>query len=146
MSNNWNAVDRGLKDSRTPKDFRCIECGSVPRLTDGGEIYPHRSDLHAKKFYKCDVCPSSYCGCHPDTTTPLGYPCGPQTRRARGNAHAAIDPIWREKIASRHKVYERLAQKMGYDRGQCHVAHMTADEANEAAKVAREIRKEFESR
>jgi len=141
----WNSVDKGLQDERTPPNFRCIECGEKPRLTDGKEIYPHREDLHSKHFYVCDKCPSSYCGCHPDTTTPLGYPCGAQTRKARGIAHAVIDPIWREKIAGRRYVYNELGRRLGLERDKCHVAWMTATEARHAADVAREIRKDIES-
>lgn len=142
----WNETDHGLADKRTPPDFRCIECGSEPRLTDGREIYPHRPDLATKRFYKCDGCASSYCGCHPDTTTPLGYPCGDTTRRARSAAHAVIDPIWRDKLTSRQTVYFELARRLQIPREQCHVAWMTADEARDAAGVAKEIRKELESR
>lgn len=142
----WNEVDQGLKDKRTPPEFRCIECGSEPRLTDGTEIYPHRSDLASKRFYKCDVCPSSYCGCHPNTTTPLGYPCGNDTRKARSAAHAVIDPIWQENLTSRKTVYFELARRLQVPQGECHVAWMTASEAKDAAQVAVAIRQELESR
>ena len=142
----WNDTDHGLKDKRTPKDFRCIECGNEPRLTDGSEIYPHRPDLASKRFYKCDTCPSSYCGCHPDTTTPLGYPCGSATRKARGEAHAVIDPIWREKKASRKTVYFELARRLQIPLEECHVAWMTADEARDAAQVAKAIRTDLDRR
>ena len=141
----WNEVDHGLNDERTPPDFRCIECGKQPRLTDGREIYPHRPDLHSKRFYKCDNCNGSYCGCHPDTTTPLGYPCGPETRKARSAAHEKIDPIWREKITSRNKVYAMLADKMGIRRNDCHIAWMTASEARKAASLAQEIRNDLKN-
>lgn len=142
----WNETDHGLKDKRTPPDFRCIECGSEPRLTDGREIYPHRPDLASKRFYKCDTCPSSYCGCHPNTTTPLGYPCGAQTRKARGEAHAVVDPIWRDRITSRQTVYFELARRLQIPREECHIAWMTADEARDAALVAKDIRADLERR
>lgn len=145
MQNRWNAVDYGLRDKRTPPDFRCIECGAVPRLTDGAEIYPHRPDLHAKKFYVCDSCRGSYCGCHPDTTTPLGYPCGPQTRKARMAAHDVIDAIWRNKIATRKEVYRNLAARLGIPHHECHVAWMNADEARHAAKVGEQMAADMRS-
>ena len=142
----WNETDHGLNDKRTPPDFRCIEGGSEPRLTDGREIYPHRPDLASKRFYKCDTCPSSYCGCHPNTTTPLGYPCGAQTRKARGEAHAVVDPIWRDRITSRQTVYFELARRLQIPREECHIAWMTADEARDAALVAKDIRADLEKR
>lgn len=146
MGHYMNQVDRGLDDPRTPPDFRCIECGKTPRLTSGEEIYPHRPDLHQKSFYVCDTCTSSYCGCHPQTTTPLGYPCGPATRKARSAAHAVIDPIWRDGLASRKDVYRDLARKMGMRHGECHVAWMTAPEAYKAVSMADDIRRFYEKR
>ena len=142
----WNAQDYGLQDKRTPPDFRCIECGSKPRLTDGKEIYPHRPDLAKKRFYKCDTCKSSYCGCHPDTTTPLGYPCGPETRKARGEAHAVIDPIWRERHASRQTVYFELARRLDLPRDECHIAWMNAEDARDAARVGEDIARDIKER
>lgn len=146
MGHHMNSVDRGLDDPRTPPDFRCIECGAKPRLTGGQEIYPHRRDLYTKKFYVCDNCPSSYCGCHPETTTPLGYPCGPKTRRARGHAHSVIDPIWRDKLATRREVYHELAKRLDVPNNECHVAWMTADDAFVAAKIAQIMRDFYEER
>ena len=146
MAHHLNRVDRGLDDPRTPPNFRCIECGTVPRLTDGAEIYPHRADLHAKRFYVCDSCTSSYCGCHPETTVPLGYPCGAATRKARSAAHSVIDPIWRERLASRKDVYSDLARKLGVPREECHVAWMTADQAYRAADMGQDIRRFYETR
>lgn len=140
----WNDVDLGLADPRTPRDFRCIECGGQPRLTDGREIYPHRADLAAKSFYKCGC--GAYAGCHPDTTTPLGYPCGAATRKARGEAHAVIDPIWRQRLASRPAVYADLARRLDIPRDECHVAWMDAARAREAARAGREMRADFEAR
>lgn len=135
----YNLVDYSLTDERTPPDFRCIECDNVPRLTDGSEIYPHRADLHEKRFYVCDTCTGSYCGCHPNTTTPLGYPCGPQTRKARSAAHDAIDPIWRSGRLSRHAVYRKLADLMKIPRDHCHVAWMSAEEARKVESLAERI-------
>jgi hypothetical protein len=103
-------------------------------------LYPHRSDLYEKNFYKCSC--GAYVGCHPNTNIALGNPCGPQTRKARNLAHQAIDPIWKNSPLSRNEVYRRLAQKLNIRREVCHVAHMTAPEAFKAAQAAEEIGKE----
>lgn len=59
----------------------CVECGRRGELVDGRSIYPHRPDLHAKRYYLCEC--GAYCGCHPNSIVPLGFPAGPETRRQR---------------------------------------------------------------
>ena len=54
----------------------CCECANhvEARLTDGREIYPHRPDLAALPFWRCDGC-GGYVGTHhrsDDPTRPLG--------------------------------------------------------------------------
>ena len=130
------------KKPKMPNNFQCIECGGQPQLVSGDKIYPHRADLHAKSFYKC-AC-SAYCGCHPRTDIPLGYPCGPETRKARMAAHNAIDPIWRDKLARRSDVYRQMAERLGIPADEMHVGMMTQERAYEAARVAQGYRKELE--
>jgi hypothetical protein len=113
----------------------CIECGSRAFLTTGGEIYPHRKDLKGGYYYKCPTCPNSYCGCHKGTKNPLGFPCGPETRKARTYVHRVLDPIWKNSGAAgaRRQVYQALADHMGlkltdthvglFDIGQCRKAY-----------------------
>lgn len=87
------------------------------RLTNGAEIYPHRSDLHELPFWKCDAC-GNYVGCHHKTNTPtkpLGFIATPEIRRARQKIHKLIDPIWKEKRLTRTKVYRQIARRMGLD-------------------------------
>lgn len=101
----------------------CLECGKEARLVDGKRIYPHRPDLYAKSFYLCEC--GAYCGCHPGTTSALGSPCGPATRKARSAAHAAFDPLWKRKTMSRHLAYKWLAEQLGIDPADCHIGMMT---------------------
>jgi hypothetical protein len=114
----------------------CIECGSVAKLVGGKAIYPHRRDLHAKKFWLC-AC-GAYCGCHGLTDEPLGYPCGPATRRARSAAHAAFDPLWKSRKMTRREAYKWLAKATGIDPGKCHIGMMTVEQARLVARLATE--------
>lgn len=126
------------RDRRVPDhDPVCIECGGTPKLVSGEAIYPHRPDLYSKKFYKCEC--GAYVGCHPDSAIALGNPCGPATRKARGEAHAAIDPLWREGHLRRNEVYAELAQRLNIQRSKCHVAHMTMPEAQRAKNIANQM-------
>lgn len=113
----------------------CIECGRVSRLTDGRAIYPHRPDLYAKRFYQC-VC-GAYCGCHGDTTEPLGYPCGYATRKARSAAHAAFDPLWKSRRMSRRQAYAWLSSALGIEPDKCHIGMMNETDARRVVEAVR---------
>lgn len=109
-----------------PKKPDCIECDQIARLTGGDEIYPHRPDLHAKRFYKC-AC-GAFVGCHGLTTQALGRPGGPKTRNARKAAHAAFDPLWKGKRLGRSDAYKRLADALGIRAGHCHISWFNAEQ------------------
>lgn len=111
----------------------CMECGAEARLVGGEVIYPHRRDLYAKSFWKCDC--GAYCGCHPNTTNALGSPCGEGTRKARSLAHSKFDPIWRGGKMSRGDAYKWLAGKMKMSRKDCHIGMMTAEQAFTAVAI-----------
>ena len=115
----------------------CVECGGSPELTNGEAIYPHRPDLWHKRFWRC-AC-GAYVGCHGHTERPLGRPAGPETRRARGFAHAAFDPLWQKKaMPSRRAAYTWLAGKMDMDFEDCHIGHMSRDEALAVVRIVRQ--------
>lgn len=117
---------------------KCIECGNLASLTDGSAIYPHRRDLYAKRFWLCEC--GAYCGCHGMTTQPLGYPCGPETRKARSAAHAAFDPIWKTGIMRRNSAYKALADALGIDRKDCHIGMMDADTARKVPAISQSLK------
>ena len=74
----------------------CSECSSAAFLVAGARIYPHRKDLHGRKFWLCPC--GAYVGCHPGTTLPLGSPAGKRLRILRQKVHDAIDPLWARKM------------------------------------------------
>ncbi len=108
----------------------CIECRKLAVLVTGQAIYPHRPDLHDRPYYRCEC--GAYVGCHPGTEVPLGYPAGPLTRKARGEAHAVFDPLWKRKAVrdkiSRGKArgagYKWLADQIGIPYADCHISMM----------------------
>lgn len=100
------------------KSIYCAGCeGDVKaRLTDGGEVYPHRPDLSGLPFWKCDVC-GNFVGCHHKTknrTQPLGCIPTVEMRSGRKQIHALIDPIWREGRMSRRDVYSEMTRRVGW--------------------------------
>lgn len=102
----------------TTKQIHCCGCGEKveARLTDGEEIYPHRSDLHRLPFWKCDNC-GNYVGCHhktKDRTRPLGCIPISEIRNARKYIHAILDPIWKNGIIPRKELYEMVSNECGW--------------------------------
>lgn len=108
----------------------CIECGALAEMTEGEAIYPHHPNLWAKPYFRCSC--GAYVGCHPGTEIPLGYPAGPETRKARSAAHAAFDPLWKRKAErdgigkgkARGLGYKWLAEALGIEPAACHISHM----------------------
>ena len=132
---------------------RCLECLSRTfELVDGTVIYPHRQDLAERKFWRCTGC-GAYCGCHKGTRTPLGFPAGPMTRKARSKVHAIFDEIWRsapshykdvrrpEKVRqlARFRTYQYLAHRMNIDPNDCHMAMFTIQQCQEAFRIMRSV-------
>lgn len=96
----------------------CVNCnGKVQaRLTNGQEIYPHRTDLAGVPFWICDEC-KNYVGCHyktKDRTRPLGCIPTPQLREARRAIHALLDPMWQSGKRARRAVYKDVSDRLGY--------------------------------
>lgn len=98
----------------------CNYCYKSAELVTGREIYPHRLDLHDKRFYRCVPC-GAIVGCHPGTTRALGRLANAELRKARMAAHAAFDPLWRSGRMTRGAAYKWLAARLGVDGGLCHI-------------------------
>jgi hypothetical protein len=124
------------------REIYCCGCGRTvsARLTDGAEIYPHRSDLSSLPFWKCDAC-GNYVGCHHktrDRTRPLGVIPTAEIKKAHQHIHRVFDPLWKSGRMSRGKAYRELAKAMGRD--EYHTAEIrTVEEAREVYRKVREI-------
>ena len=96
----------------------CCGCkGEVDvRLTDGKEIYPHRSDLFSLPFWVCDEC-NNFVGCHHKTenrTRPLGCIATKEIKNARQHIHRILDPIWQQGGMKRKEVYRLIGDYVGH--------------------------------
>jgi hypothetical protein len=124
------------------REIYCCGCSEKvsARLTDGAEIYPHRRDLAALPFWKCDSC-GNHVGCHHKTsnpTNPLGCIPTPEIKSARQHIHRILDPIWKSKRMSRRAVYAEVAQRLG--RKDYHTANIRSlDEARHVYRIVKEI-------
>jgi hypothetical protein len=117
----------------------CLHCQGDTHLVDGSKVYPHRPDLFSKWFWLCDC--GAYCGCHPGTTKPLGFPANKETRQARLKLHhERLDPLWKSKPKgqrkeSRTRVYEFLSERMNLSRDNTHTGMFTIEQCREAWSV-----------
>jgi hypothetical protein len=104
----------------------------------GVSIYPHRPDLFAKLFYKCDTC-GAYVGCHPGTDRPLGRLANAELRKAKSEAHAAFDPKWqRGKWAPRWRAYTKLAALLGIPSEDCHIGMFDIEQCKRVVEVCKD--------
>ncbi|WP_019583818.1 zinc-finger-containing protein [Thioalkalivibrio sp. ALE16] len=110
----------------------CPYCGGWSERVAGRDLYPHRADLFERTFYRCDPC-DAHVGCHPGTGKPLGRLANAALRRAKSQAHAAFDPIWKNGAMSRSQAYSWLARQMALPKSECHIGDF--DEGQCAAVV-----------
>jgi zinc-finger-containing domain len=124
----------------------CCQCKQDidARLTDGREVYPHRPDLNPLPFWKCDAC-GNHVGCHhktKDRTRPLGNIPTKELKSARQHIHRILDPLWRQRLIPRGKLYARIASAMGCT--EYHTAEIrSVDEARKVYAIVRNIAREI---
>lgn len=98
----------------------CDYCRGDTEKVSGADVYRNRPDLASKVIWRCHPC-DAHVGCHPGTDIPLGRLANKELRKAKMEAHAAFDPIWRSRRMSRSKAYAWLAKSMGLTTAQCHI-------------------------
>lgn len=101
-------------------DVTCPYCGNPAQLVTGEAVYPHRADLWEKKFYQCKPC-GARVGCHPGTEKPFGRLANAELRRAKIDAHAAFDKLWKSGKMTRSSAYALLRSLMELKKGVCHI-------------------------
>lgn len=118
----------------------CPYCDRPAGLVTGNAIYPNRPDLFGLKFWSCDPC-KAHVGCHKagawlriggkkivsDGTLPLGRLANADLRKAKQEAHAAFDPLWKSRTMTRKLAYQWLADAMGISFDNCHIGMFDVD-------------------
>lgn len=89
----------------------CPYCNQEAKYGPNEEYYGRRFG----KSYMCYYCKEcdAYVGTHNNTTRPLGTMANRELRKKRMEAHALIDPLWREGKYNRSTVYRRLSDALG---------------------------------
>ena len=130
--------------------IKCPYCTQAAQLVTGAEIYRHRPDLAGLNFWACFPC-GAYVGCHKagawfwkagkkvisDGTIPLGRLANAELRQAKQAAHAAFDPMWKERGQPRKTAYAWLAFKLGIPEADCHIGEFDVERCRLVVEVCR---------
>ena len=122
----------------------CPYCQRSSEQVDGTEIYGSRPDLAGRTFYLCRPC-EAWVGTHRGTTTPLGTLANADLRRARSEAHAAFDPLWKgaeagpARFPNRTAAYAWLAEAAGLSRERCHIAMMDLETCRRVVDLVNDL-------
>lgn len=118
----------------------CDYCGMDARLVTGADIYPHRPDLHQLQIWACQPC-GAWVGCHKrSNAVPLGRLADAELRKAKSEAHAAFDPIWKSRKMSRGVAYNWLSQKLNIPFKDCHIGMFDIETCAEVVNVCNEAK------
>ena len=130
-------LEQAHKDFSSIQIIKCPYCEARAKLVTGKEIYPHRPDLYQLNFYQCKPC-DAYVGCHKngDGKQPLGRLANAELRKAKSEAHAMFDSIWRDKYMKRGSAYAWLADMLEIDPKDCHIGMFDVAMCNRVVEVS----------
>lgn len=113
--------------SRYEKPARCLE--------DNGEFKERVTDFDGKILRECKTCTvRQWCDRNGNA---LGTPANAFLRRARIQAHAWFDDLWRKHGMRRKEAYAWLKAAMGSDKP-VHMAEMTTEQCMRVTQLVRE--------
>lgn len=114
--------------SLMPEPVTCRYCHCPVRYCSHAEIYGGRTYSDWPYIYLCTnrECRASI-GVHRGTRDPLGTMADKALKAARVKAHAAFDPLWKEKLLKREEAYRWLAAHLDIERWRCHISWFEAD-------------------
>lgn len=126
----------------------CPYCQSPVELTSSTKIYGGRD---YGLVYLCTRWPDcdAYVGVQKGTEKPLGRMANAELRFWKMKAHAAFDPIWKLKLARRHKErgpeyrkayargsgYRWLAEQLGIDSKECHIGLFNVETCKRVVEI-----------
>lgn len=125
--------------SLMPAPTICRFCNSKVRYTSHAEIYGGRVYSEWPYIYLCDnkACKASV-GVHEGTHYPLGTLADETTKNARKAAHAAFDPIWKnkpDKSKARAEAYKWLAKELDIEVWRCHMSWFDTELCKKVVRI-----------
>ena len=121
---------------RLTREVVCPYCNKRAQLVSGSDVYPKRQDLKHQSFWACLPC-GAWVGCHKEVTgnIPLGTLANADLRKARIDAHAAFDPIWRDGHKRRKRAYSWLSKQIKVNPDDCHIGSMNLEQCEQVVRV-----------
>lgn len=116
-------------------EVTCPYCQRPALRMTGSDLHPSRSDLTNNHYWVCRNC-DAWVGCHKPGWEPLGRLANAELRRAKQEAHAAFDPIWKNAMShhgwtmskARNLAYTWLTDEMNIERSQAHIGEFDLDQ------------------
>jgi hypothetical protein len=114
----------------------CPYCQTEAKLVNGKTLFG-KDELKNSFFWRCRPCKATV-GCHPGTKNPMGRLANAVLRKLRNQAHAMIDPKWKQDGAKkRTRVYAWLAGQLGIPVKECHIGHFDEDMCRRVIEICR---------
>jgi hypothetical protein len=104
----------------------CPYCGNPARLVSGREVYPHRRDLAARRYWRCEPCDARTGADWNKGFAPSGRLADAALRAAHAEAHRAFDPIWKTREMTQGEAYRWLAGELGLPKAVVRIGFMDA--------------------
>lgn len=113
----------------------------MAQLTTGATLYPHRTDLHGKRFWSCSPC-DAYVGSHQggNGTRPLGRLANAELRDWKQQAHTAFDPLWRDGGMSRTEAYAWMAAALQIAVDRAHIGEFDVRQCQQLIAAVETLR------
>ena len=116
----------------------CPYCNQEAKLVTGQIIYPHRKDLHHKKFWQCEPC-DAYVGCHVNSRgiKPFGRLANAELRKWKMKAHDVFDLLWKKsgRTMDRSTAYTWLSNKLDIKIEDTHIGMFDIDMCKKVVDV-----------
>jgi hypothetical protein len=137
----WNPSRKAVKRVKNPlpAPTTCQHCGGGVELVSNAEIYGRPYGEWPWAFL-CRDC-RAYVGLHPLTGIPLGTLADAPTRRARSQAKAAFNPIWKRGVMTRSEAYAWLAAQLGIAKPEeCHIGWFDVAQCERVVEVCESLK------
>lgn len=109
----------------------CPYCSGKPKLKDSSCVY-------GKSYGPIWICEcGAFCGCHPGTNKPLGRVANNELRRLKKEAHDYFDPIWKNRIMSRHAAYRMLSVRLGIPKKYTHIGMFSESTCRKVIEICK---------
>jgi len=144
MEMEYNMSKKKKDADMEPEIIFCPYCSEQAKYVSSAKVYGGRDYV---MIYLCQSC-WAYVGVHKGTTKPLGRLADDELRYWKKQAHAAFDPIWKERFERKNKIdpkykkgmarggrYKRLSQEMNLTRAECHIGMFDVDQCKKVVQL-----------